>query len=82
MRSSKTLGLAVFVMLAAPFFASLAAPVGASPKFHPYEGPKPIAVWVQTEERRIEHEILRDLHRELRVIREELATMRRETLEP
>jgi len=40
------------------------------------------AVWVQTEERRIEHEILRDLHRELRVIREELATMRRETLEP
>jgi len=49
MRSSKTLGLAVFVMLAAPFFASLAAPVGASPKFHPYEGPKPIAVWVQTD---------------------------------
>ena len=35
------------------------------------------AMWVQTEERRIEHEILRDLHRELRVIRDELAAMRR-----
>jgi len=35
------------------------------------------AVWVQTEERRIEHEILRDLHREIRVIRDELAAMRR-----
>ena len=36
------------------------------------------ALWVQTEERRIEHEVLRDLHRELRVIRDELATIRRE----
>jgi voltage-gated potassium channel len=36
------------------------------------------AVWVQTEERKIEHEILRDLHRELRVVRDELAAMRRE----
>ena len=36
------------------------------------------AVWVQTEERRIEHEILRDLHRELRIVRDELAAMRRE----
>ena len=36
------------------------------------------AVWVQTEERRIEHEILRDLHRELKVIRDELTAMRRE----
>jgi len=35
------------------------------------------AMWVQTEERRIEHEMLRDLHRELRVIRDELAAMRR-----
>lgn len=35
------------------------------------------AMWVQTAERRIEHEILRDLHRELRVIRGELAAMRR-----
>ena len=36
------------------------------------------ALWVQTEERRIEHEVLHDLHRELRVIRDELATIRRE----
>jgi voltage-gated potassium channel len=35
------------------------------------------AVWVQTEERKIEHEILRDLHHELRVLRDELAAMRR-----
>jgi voltage-gated potassium channel len=34
------------------------------------------AVWVQTEERKIEREILRDLHREIRVIRDELAAMR------
>lgn len=33
------------------------------------------ALWVQTEERRIEHEMLRDLHRELRAIRSELAEM-------
>ena len=36
------------------------------------------AVWVQTEERKIEHEILRDLHHELRVVRDELAALRRE----
>ena len=36
------------------------------------------ALWVQTEERRIEHEVLRDLHRELKVIRDELAALRRE----
>ena len=36
------------------------------------------ALWVQTEERRIEHEVLRDLHRELQVIRDELAALRRE----
>jgi voltage-gated potassium channel len=36
------------------------------------------AVWVQTEERKIEHEILRDLHHELRVLRDELAALRRE----
>ena len=36
------------------------------------------ALWVQTEERRIEHEVLRDLHRELRVIRDELTALRRE----
>ncbi len=35
------------------------------------------ALWVQTEERRIETEMLRDLHRELRLIRDELAAMRR-----
>jgi len=34
------------------------------------------AVWVQTEERKIEREILRDLHLEIRVIRDELAAMR------
>lgn len=36
------------------------------------------AIWVQTEERRIEHEVLRNLHSELRVIRDELAAMRRD----
>jgi voltage-gated potassium channel len=36
------------------------------------------ALWVKSEERRIEHELLRDLHRELRVIRDELASIRRE----
>jgi len=36
------------------------------------------AVWVQTEERKIEHEILRDLHHELRVVRDELVALRRE----
>jgi voltage-gated potassium channel len=36
------------------------------------------ALWVQTEERRIEHEMLRDLHQELRVIRGELAMLRRD----
>ena len=36
------------------------------------------ALWVQTEERRIEHEVLHDLHHELRTIRDELATLRRE----
>ena len=35
------------------------------------------ATWVQTEERRIEREILADLHHQLRAIREELASMRR-----
>jgi hypothetical protein len=35
-------------------------------------------VWVQTEERKIEHEILRDLHHELRVVRDELVALRRE----
>lgn len=34
------------------------------------------ALLVQTEERRIEHELLRDLHRELQVIRDELAAIR------
>ena len=37
------------------------------------------ALLVQTEERRIEHELLRNLHRELQVIRDELATIRRES---
>lgn len=37
------------------------------------------ALWVQTEERRIEHEMLRDLHRELQLIRDELAASRRES---
>jgi voltage-gated potassium channel len=36
------------------------------------------AMWVRTEERRIEHEIQHDLHRELRQIREELAALRRD----
>lgn len=36
------------------------------------------ALWVQTEERRIEHEVLQDLHRELQGIRDELAALRRE----
>jgi len=36
------------------------------------------AVWVQTEERKIEHEILRDLHHELRGLRDEVAALRRE----
>jgi voltage-gated potassium channel len=35
-------------------------------------------MWIQTEERRIEHEILRDLHREIRVLRDEFAAMRGE----
>jgi voltage-gated potassium channel len=34
------------------------------------------AMWVQTEERRIEHEMLRDLHGQLRLVREELAALR------
>lgn len=29
--------------------ATLAATVSASPTFHPYDGPRPIAVWVQTD---------------------------------
>jgi voltage-gated potassium channel len=33
------------------------------------------AMWVQTEERRIEHEILRDLHREMREMRAELRAL-------
>ncbi len=36
------------------------------------------AMWVQTEERRIEREILHDLHRELQEIRAELAVIRAE----
>ncbi|WP_207911103.1 potassium channel family protein [Roseateles saccharophilus] len=36
------------------------------------------AMWVETAERRIEHEILRDLHRQVRALREEIAAMRRE----
>lgn len=35
------------------------------------------ATWVQTEERRIEREVLRDLHAQLSLIREELAQLRR-----
>lgn len=35
------------------------------------------AMWVQAEERKIEHEVLHELHRELRAIRSELATLRR-----
>lgn len=34
------------------------------------------AMWVQTEERRIEREILRDLHRQMASLREELTAMR------
>jgi voltage-gated potassium channel len=34
------------------------------------------ALWVKGEERRIEHEILRDLHLELRAIRDEVAALR------
>lgn len=36
------------------------------------------AMWVQSEERRIEYEILRDLHQQLRLVRDELAALRRE----
>lgn len=36
------------------------------------------AMWVQTGERRIEHEILRDLHRQLQTVHEELAALRSE----
>ena len=36
------------------------------------------ALWVQSEERRIGHEILRDLHREMQRLRDELAAMRRD----
>jgi len=36
------------------------------------------AMWVQSGERRIEHEILRDLHRQLRSVHGELAEIRRE----
>jgi len=36
------------------------------------------AMWVQSGERRIEHEILRDLHRQLRTVHDELAAIRRE----
>lgn len=36
------------------------------------------AIWVQTEERRIEHEVLRDLHQQLRLVRDELAALRRQ----
>lgn len=35
------------------------------------------ALWVQTEERRIEHELLHDLHRELRQVRDEVAALHR-----
>jgi voltage-gated potassium channel len=35
------------------------------------------ALWVQTEERKIEREVLRDLHHELRAIRDELTALRR-----
>lgn len=37
------------------------------------------AMWVQTEERNIEREILQELHHEIQVIRNELAAMRSET---
>lgn len=34
------------------------------------------ALWVQTEERKIEREILQDLHRELRAVRDDVATLK------
>lgn len=34
------------------------------------------AIWIETEERRIEREILRDLHGQLRAVRDEMATLR------
>lgn len=40
------------------------------------------ALWVQSEERRIEREILRDLHRELQALRNELAASRPKHPEP
>jgi voltage-gated potassium channel len=40
------------------------------------------ATWVQSEERRIEREILKDLHTQLRVIRDELIELRRESTRP
>lgn len=39
------------------------------------------AVWVQSEERRIEREILSDLHQQLKTIRDELAELRAELAE-
>jgi voltage-gated potassium channel len=33
------------------------------------------ALWVQTEERRIERELLHELHRELRAVRRDIATL-------
>ena len=39
------------------------------------------AMWVQTEERKIEHEIQRDLHLQLRGLREEVSALRREIRE-
>ncbi|WOB09039.1 potassium channel family protein [Piscinibacter gummiphilus] len=38
------------------------------------------AMWVHTEERRIEHEILHDLHRQVRSLHEEIAALRRDLL--
>ena len=40
------------------------------------------AMWVQTEERRIEHEILRDLHQQVRSLHDEIAALRRSLPEP
>jgi voltage-gated potassium channel len=40
------------------------------------------AMWVKSEERKIEHEMLRELHRELRTIRAELATLRAASVAP